>query len=265
MVGPIITEERHLQLEKATLASLLTHDPRGAELAFVLLRDPTITFPDDVPSADLRNLLRDLCGHGAIRLDFLFPPLDSGPTLPSVTPCALCYLLISTLLRAAVRADGPSRLGALVAGSGVPWGPCPSLTWLRAARWLGARCSGAFRGSTLSCISSAIHLSREMGITLAAPTLSSPLEDWVVRAPSGRRYLAVLDLCHDVRNFPCTLNAFATLVFDYPIRVWALRAPSRLRQRRPSRPSFRAASASRRHPASLIPPLAHGPRSYGHC
>ena len=187
MVGPCAFEVMRARLENATLASLLTFGQLGDVMAFILLRDPTINGPEDMPSADLRARLRDLCGRGSILLDFLCPPPGYAPTPNSVAHCALCYLLVATLLRAAVRADGHFRLGALVAGSGVPGAPCPSLVWARAARWLDSQRLGAFRGATLPFISFAIHLSREMGIKLDAPTLSSPLEEWRVMAPPPAR------------------------------------------------------------------------------
>ena len=207
-------------MERATLVSLSTFDENDADLAFALLQDPLIEHPDELPTEHLRTLLRDLCGRGTIRLDFLAPLPDLRPSETSEAPCALSLLLATTLLRAAVRTEGHSTLGALVAGSGVPGAPCPSRGWSQAALWLNAHGFGAFRGGTFGFVTFATHLSREMGISLWAPDQSSPLEDWVIRVPSDRRYMGVSDVCNDIRHFPSPLNAFATLVMEYPIRIW---------------------------------------------
>ena len=214
-------EDWYRQLEKATLASLETFELQDAVLAFAVTRDPTVLVPADLPPGDARERLSALFDSDVFHLSPDCPDSDNPP--PNVLrvggPCSLGVLLASTLVRAAIRADGFSALGALVAGSGVPASPCPSWFWTRVIVWLNSHCAGTFDNISLPLVSFWAHWARRLGVSIRAPYSSSPLEEWRVLT-SGRRYSERNDLRHDIRNFPCPLAAISTLLFDHPIRVW---------------------------------------------
>lgn len=213
--------EQLRSLELATLASLVTSEQQDATLASSPSRDAAIALPTDLPVGEARDRLSGLFNCGVFRTTPVCPsPVPAPSEWPGqegAFPTSL--LLDSTVLRAGVRAEGVSPLGALVAGSGAPAAPRPDLLWDRDAIWLGSHCAGSFRGTDFPFTSFVAHLSRGLGMFLSAPHPSSALEEWRVFT-NGRRFVEKLGLCDDIRRFPFPLAAAANFICGHPVRVW---------------------------------------------